>query len=330
MLMVVALLFTATVTPVEVAFLGDEPTNAPLWVINRVVDLAFTIDIVLTFNVAFQETPTNGGYWVFNKYVIMLHYLKGWFLIDLLSIIPFWIVTMEQDDPFGTYAAAHAAQLAQYSAPPSLPSGEPQTPTSWARTSVLFRIVKLLRMLKLARVLKASRVIQRALLDFVMNQWEWTYAVLKMMKLLLVLVAYAHLQACLWGLVSSYMRAENYPNWISTFVDDYGEIHEGAVPSGLEVYGAALYWSVMTLTSIGYGEMTPINTAERFLCSVYMLGSGVLWTYVIGCVAAIATTLDPNSIIYQNTMDSLNYFMREARPRPRPPRLRAPRPPHSA
>ena len=42
-----------------------------------------------------------------------------------------------------------------------------------------------------------------------------------------------------------------------------------------------------------------------------MLFSGVMWTYAIGTVAAIATTLDPNAIAFQNTMDSLNYFMRE-------------------
>ena len=71
------------------------------------------------------------------------------------------------------------------------------------------------------------------------------------------------------------------------------------------------YWSVMTLTSIGYGDMLPQNSIERALCSLYMLLSGVLWTYVIGSVAAIATTLNPNQHIYENTMDQLNYFMRE-------------------
>ena len=50
------------------------------------------------------------------------------------------------------------------------------------RSAVLFRVMKLLRMVKLARVFKASRVLQRAMLDFVMNELEWTFAVLKMMK----------------------------------------------------------------------------------------------------------------------------------------------------
>ena len=66
--------------------------------------------------------------------------------------------------------------------------------------------------------------------------------------------------------------------------------------------------------------MTPENTIERFLCSVYMMASGFMWAYVIGTVAGIATTLNPNNIMFENTMDSLNYFMRE-RELPRPMRI---------
>ena len=185
------------------------------------------------------------------------------------------------------------------------------------------------------------------LADLLTNHWEWTFAVLNMVKLCLILTLYAHWQACLWGLVSSYMEQEGYPNWITSF-DAQHVATFGGQPHPLDRYVAAMYWSTMTLTSIGYGEFTPVNTAERALCSVYMMVSGVLWTYAIGSVAAIATTLvkqacadalppptapsplivhitsqasrlgpwprgaqDPNHVLYQNTMDQLNYFMRE-------------------
>ena len=158
-----------------------------------------------------------------------------------------------------------------------------------------------------------------------------------MIKLCVILALYAHWQACFWGLISSYMQdqIQPYPNWIQAFEDSYADTHDGLKPQPLEVYVAALYWSVMTLTSIGrpciachvashaafrsllahspspltavrtgYGEMTPVNTTERWLCSIWMMLSGVMWTYAIGSVAAIATTLDPNRIIYETTMVS--------------------------
>lgn len=300
--MVAALAFTAIVTPVEVAFVNGGQYITEMWVINRLVDLCFVVDIFLTFNLAYQEPMDKGGNWIFNKRKIAVNYIKGWFTIDFLSVLPFWTLTLDYQSPnlwFPKIAENNTAvQGAGQSALVS-------------RGAVLLRVVKLLRMLKLARVLKASRVMSRVLLDVVTNKWEWTFAVIKMIKLFVFLGLYAHWQACVWGLISSYMQDAGYPNWIAAFHVQHMDTHGGGPPTPLDTYIAALYWSVMTLTSIGYGEMTPVNTAERALCSIYMMASGIMWTWAIGSVAAIATTLDPNSVAYQNTMDSLNYFMRE-------------------
>ena len=90
------------------------------------------------------------------------------------------------------------------------------------------------------------------------------------------------------------------PNWLSEFNESF-QLRNDRAPTAMDRYVAALYWSVMTLTSIGYGEFTPVNSVERALCSVYMMLSGVMWTYAIGSVASIATTLYPNTIQYETT-----------------------------
>jgi hypothetical protein len=156
-------------------------------------------------------------------------YVGSWFAIDLVSVLPFWLLTFDFNDPMGrgddNSGSGGAASL--------------------ARGAVLFRVVKLLRMLKLARMLKAARLIRRdepviehatpfarqerliltrtacsvrgapgLALDVLTNWWEWTYAQMKMAKLFALLLVYAHWQACLWALVSSYMQYEGFPNWV--------------------------------------------------------------------------------------------------------------------
>ena len=163
LIMVICLLFTATVTPVEVVFLDGGQYITSLWVVNRVVDLCFICDIVLTFFLGFQHPSEKGGHYVFNSYYIALTYVQGWFVIDLATVLPFWLLIMDYDDPFGSTSVELPINA-------SAVGGAAQL----TRTTVLLRVVKLLRMLKLARVFKASRVMQRFLLDFVMNRWEWT------------------------------------------------------------------------------------------------------------------------------------------------------------
>ena len=322
--MLIAMLFTALVTPFEVVFVDSGRYISALWIVNRFVDFCFITDMILTFNLAYQERSDRGGHWVYSKSRIACHYLQSWFIIDIVSIFPFWSLTFAYNDPMGALAA----------------SAEDADP--FLETAVLFRIIRLLRMLKLARVLKASRILQRHLLDVVTNYFELTYAVLELLKLFVLLIVWSHWQACLWGLVSGFMADLNIPNWLTTFREGFTEdtghtagpgdecarrvlsAQPQTLPPLAKLYltssqpaalaradSAALYWSIMTLTSIGYGEFTPVNTAERYLCSVYMMLSGVIWTYAIGSVASIATTLNPNVVLFHNTMDSLNIFMRE-------------------
>ena len=97
-LMLLALAFTAVVTPVEVAFLDEGEYITPLWVWNRVVDLIFLLDMLITFNMAYQEEPDIGGHWVFSRRRIAIRYLCTWFVIDLFSVLPFFLITLRYDD----------------------------------------------------------------------------------------------------------------------------------------------------------------------------------------------------------------------------------------
>ncbi len=49
-------------------------------------------------------------------------------------------------------------------------------------------------------------------------------------------------------------------------------------------YGVALYWAVTTATTVGYGDVTPHNTAGRVIAAIVMLTTIPL----IGAVFALA------------------------------------------
>ena len=65
----IALIFTALVTPYEVAFLIPPPMEErltdPLFLINRVVDLIFVVDMLLQFRTVYKtEDVRTGTRWV--------------------------------------------------------------------------------------------------------------------------------------------------------------------------------------------------------------------------------------------------------------------------
>ena len=44
-------------------------------------------------------------------------------------------------------------------------------------------------------------------------------------------------------------------------------------PDDFETYGEAFWWSIQTVTTVGYGDVTPTNTNGRFVASILMIAA---------------------------------------------------------
>lgn len=125
-----ALIFTAIVTPVEVAFTNAghlQPHEIPIFFVNRLVDVIFITDIILQFFVAYYDEQL-GGILVKSRSLIAKRYLKGWFTVDAVSSLPFDVINF-----FDTGAGS----------------------------LTFLKSLRLLRLLKLFRVIRASRILAR-------------------------------------------------------------------------------------------------------------------------------------------------------------------------
>ena len=84
-------------------------------------------------------------------------------------------------------------------------------------------------------------------------------------------------------------------------------------------YINALYWSSMTLTTIGYGDIVPETAAQRVFIVFMMLIGAFMYGYVIGAVSAILSAQGERRHQFTSTMNKLNAFMQN---RMLPPQLR--------
>ena len=108
------------------------------------MDLVFLVDMILTFHTSYRTRKSEGSKLVKRLHLIRKHYMRGWFFLDLLSIIPWELIgevitrSAEEepvDDQYDDDEGAHHG-------------------VGFLKLARLFRI---LRMLKLLRLIKASR-----------------------------------------------------------------------------------------------------------------------------------------------------------------------------
>ncbi len=75
-------------------------------------------------------------------------------------------------------------------------------------------------------------------------------------------------------------------------------------------YIRSLYWSVTTLTTIGYGDITP-TTNEQTVYTMFVMILGVgIYGYVIGNISSILSNVDIARIKFQDKLDTINSFLK--------------------
>uniref|UniRef100_A0A8D8F530 Potassium voltage-gated channel subfamily H member 2 n=1 Tax=Culex pipiens TaxID=7175 RepID=A0A8D8F530_CULPI len=103
-IILILVMYTAIFTPYVAAFLLNEPdfnqrknrkyADDPIVIIDLIVDVTFVIDILINFRTTFvngqDEVVSHPGR-------IAVHYLSGWFLIDLVAAIPFDLLLVGSD-----------------------------------------------------------------------------------------------------------------------------------------------------------------------------------------------------------------------------------------
>ena len=205
-----ALLFTAIVTFVEVAFVEASGKVDGLFIINRCVDGIFTVDMVMQFFLMYPQQPKSVQdtvRWVHDHDKIARNYATSWFPIDLISILVsgFDIVPLLLPDNTAVAEAAVAEAGRRLSEAAEEEGG------SIGSLKVL-RIIRILRLVKLVRLVRSSRIMKRFESRMAIN-----YGHLALFKCLVGLLIASHWYACIWGLIATFESESFDQTWYAAF-----------------------------------------------------------------------------------------------------------------
>jgi len=255
-------------------------------IFDYLCDCAFVADMVLQFFVAQPATgggeKSSHGLWVVDPLELGSNYLKGPFWPDLVSIMPIFISSIPINNPESASGKDFAAFL---------------------------------------RGLSICRLVRLARLERIIKRWQASSGIpffyIELTKFFVVICFSTHWGACAWAMLvrketidmfSMFMPLEN--TWLSALVSSKGDpCINGAENAPMCVYALSVYWSAMTLTTVGYGDITPQNLLEYIICSGIMIISGIVWAYVVGSIVSMVANSEPLEVEFKQRMDELNVMM---------------------
>uniref|UniRef100_A0A803SQP4 Potassium voltage-gated channel subfamily H member 5 n=1 Tax=Anolis carolinensis TaxID=28377 RepID=A0A803SQP4_ANOCA len=268
--------YTAIMVPYNVSF-KTKQNNIAWLVLDSVVDVIFLVDIVLNFHTTFVGP---GGEVISDPKLIRMNYLKTWFVIDLLSCLPYDIINAFENVDEGI--------------------------------SSLFSSLKVVRLLRLGRVARK--------LD---HYLEYGAAVLVLLVCVFGLVA--HWLACIWYSIGDYEVIDELTNtlkkdsWLCQLAESIGTPYrynttgrgqwEGG-PSKDSLYITSLYFTMTSLTTIGFGNIAPTTDGEKIFSVAMMMVGSLLYATIFGNVTTIFQQMYANTNRYHEMLNNVRDFLK--------------------
>ncbi|CAB3402097.1 unnamed protein product [Caenorhabditis bovis] len=269
-------IYTAVFTPYVAAFLlrefQDTTRKSRFSEPLEIVDLIVDIMFIVDIIINFRTTYVNeNDEVVSHPGKIATHYFKGWFIIDMIAAVPFDLLLVN---------------------------------TNSDETTTLIGLLKTARLLRLVRV---ARKLDR--------YSEYGAAVLLLLMATFALIA--HWLACIWYAIGSAELAHKEYTWLHQLSRQLNQPYistNGTIPSGGPTlksrYVTSLYFTLSTITSIGFGNVSATTDSEKIFTIVMMILGSLMYASVFGNVSAIIQRLYSGTARYHTEMSRLREFIR--------------------
>ncbi|KAK2829592.1 hypothetical protein Q7C36_017582 [Tachysurus vachellii] len=276
-LILLATFYVAVTVPYNVCFSApddsnhDDPECDSSYRSTIVSDIAVEMLFILDIVLNFRTTYVGpAGQVVYDARSICIHYSATWFILDLIAALPFDLLYVFN-----------------------------------------ISVTSLVHLLKTVRLLRLLRLLQKV------DRYS-QYSAVVLTLLMSVFALLAHWLACVWYVIGRKELASNDPvTWDIGWLQELGKRLEtpytnGTVggPSMRSAYIASLYFTLSSLTSVGFGNVCANTDAEKIFSICTMLIGALMHAVVFGNVTAIIQRMYSRRSLYHTRMKDLKDFIR--------------------
>ena len=241
---------------------------------NIFIDLLFVCDLIINFFKSFYNFDEQ---LITKSEKIFLHYIKGYFIIDLISAIPYYSMI----------------KIISYKNHQNMIM--PINCTKYYNHVIndKYQMIELLKLVKLIKCISSNNIVSNYItgeLNEISFFEDWSFLLSNIFILLLVF----HLTACIHIFVSS----TTFPNWI---------IQKGLQTSPfIEVYLSSIYFLITTVTSVGYGDIIGSSFTE-IIFQIFLLMIGIIaYSWLISSLSNYVQENNKQNEVFNQKISLLN------------------------
>jgi len=246
----------------------------------------FMVDVFVSMITAYSSDFT--GVLVIDPRRCMMHYFIGWFTFDAVVAFPYdWVL--------GT-------------------GGDGRSDLS------ILRIFKYARFLRVLRLLKVKARAKTSSLMRMIEESALLMTTVGLLKIWVMAILPCHFSACLWyyiGFIGFDKAAgpDSVESWLKQLPEDVQAMvpDPDGTPHGwdaVNLYQVAAYFVLVTMTTVGYGDMSPRNQKERWFCTFLLFESMVVFSTFVGLMNSVLIEIYAASSYGRHRLIQLAQYMR--------------------
>ena len=270
-------LFYLIYVPYLISFNFFQKENNIWMIILVIIDIIYIIDIIINFFRAYQNFDEN---LVKKSKLIFMHYIKTWFIIDFIQAIPYFLlITFLEHIKKGNIN--NYLNTFTYS-----------SHTIDEKWYLLF----LIKLIKVYKMLNYNSTIDYLSEIFTQNEFLDDYG---------GFIVTIFLTLCILNLATFlfiFLGMNSYPGWIIKInIQD---------ESYLNIYLTSVYFVIVTITTVGYGDITG-NSISEIVFQVFLLIVGTIaYSFIISYISNYIVKNNKKSMTFEKNLEILNEIKR--------------------
>eukprot|EP01025_Chloroclados_australasicus_P005746 TRINITY_DN11800_c0_g1_i1.p1 TRINITY_DN11800_c0_g1~~TRINITY_DN11800_c0_g1_i1.p1 ORF type:complete len:657 (-),score=55.60 TRINITY_DN11800_c0_g1_i1:655-2625(-) len=268
--------YTSFILPIFIAFVNNEDERAWEDFIDLGAGFVFTVDFFLNLHMAYvikyhgQYTEVRDG-----KRIAYYYLTRGSFFVDIVMVITFLLQLIV----IGLDESTEAVVL------------------KWIL--LFFRLLRLIRVIRLIKIAFLSSMTST---DSPLMLYLGA-TILHMMSLVFTTAVIVNFLGCVWFFVAE-RTIEWGSGWSNSWiVDELGldpetttkdEVQDLVSDKKPHFYLASIYFALTTVTTVGYGDITPSNDPERVTAMIIFMCGVIFFSFQISSVTELLANATHN------------------------------------
>ncbi|CAD8093500.1 unnamed protein product [Paramecium primaurelia] len=251
---------------------------------NQIMDYYFLLDIIVSFHTSYYYK----GNLITSHKKVFWNYFSSWFWLDLISSFPYDMI-------IELTLKSNSAESLQ-------------------RNSQILKIVRVVRFIKILRLIRALKL--KKYINQLEDQLMMAKSVISFfafIKICIIILCLAHWLACIWNLIRIIEGSDL--NWYTRYqiyqLENY--IIYQDTNYWVSQYLVAIYFSITTMITIGYGDIFPITTIERTFGVIVMIFSSGLFGYIMNSIVLLFENQEENVVELLEKQDKIMLYLKQKR-----------------